>query len=221
MPTNPNDSGWPRSRPARWVSAAASAWVLSGSRRLPRAQEAGGSVQAPCVGVEFVACADVAVDRSPPVGDHAAHRGRQVGEVPEHVDRLRGGRALPEAVADQDAPALSQMLPRRREGGGQTAEGVRGADAEHQVEGPGGGEGGGVLAVQDESAADADAEDVRGPPGTGRRAPGDVDGPRGRAGRSARAAPAEPVTAGRPAHTCSRPKGSTRTRGAPPHSSAA
>lgn len=64
------------------------------------------------------------------------------------------------------------MLARRREGGEQAAEGMRGPDAEHQVEGVWGGELRGIGLVEDESPLDAG--ELRGLAGVGQRALGDV-----------------------------------------------
>ncbi len=115
----------------------------------------------------------MAVHRRPALGDHALHSGRQVGEVAEHFHGFRRRLVLPETVTDQDAPAGSQVLARRRESGEQPAEGVRGPDTEHEVEGALGVEVGGRLVVQHQTFTDAQA--ARGLVGPAQRVFGDID----------------------------------------------
>lgn len=64
------------------------------------------------------------------------------------------------------------MLACRREGGEQAAEGMRGPDAEHQVEGVWGGEPRGIGLMEDEALLDAG--ELRGLACVGQRALGDV-----------------------------------------------
>lgn len=84
-----------------------------------------------------------------------------------------GRLAVPEALTDQYASPGRQMSACRCESGQQAAEGVRGPDAEHQVERVRGGEVFGFLVVEYEALLDTEAD--RGLAGVRQGVLGDVD----------------------------------------------